>query len=108
MRDGWHPYWVDDTDFDIDYHVRGSALPDPGDMDELTTLVARIHERPLDQTRPLWEVYVISGLADGRVAVYTKTHHVVVDGVSGIQLLTALTDTDPDPRPMRSTRAACR
>jgi len=92
------PYWIEDPDFDIDYHVREIALPLPGDERHLAQQVARIHERPLDRSRPLWELYVIWGLADGHVAQYTKIHHSAIDGVSGEELLAVLLDIEPEPR----------
>jgi WS/DGAT/MGAT family acyltransferase len=94
------PYWVDDADFDLEYHIRELALPGPGSEAQLTEQVARLHARPLDRRRPLWEMYLITGLADGRVAVYTKVHHAAIDGVSGAELLTVLLDLSPDGRPL--------
>jgi diacylglycerol O-acyltransferase len=92
------PYWIEDPDFDLDYHVREIALPPPGNERQLADQVARIHERPLDRSRPLWELYVIWGLADGHVAQYTKIHHSAIDGVSGAELLAVLLDIEPEPR----------
>ena len=92
------PYWVDDPDFDLEYHIRELALPAPGSMAQLTEQVARLHARPLDRRRPLWEMYLITGLADDRVAVYTKVHHAAIDGVSGTELLTVLLDLSPEGR----------
>jgi diacylglycerol O-acyltransferase / wax synthase len=89
------PYWIDDPDFDIEYHVRELALPRPGSDAQLTEQVSRLHARPLDRGRPLWEVYLITGLAGQRAAVYTKIHHAAVDGASGTELLTALLDLTP-------------
>lgn len=91
------PYWLEDPDFDLNYHVREIALPPPGDEIRLAEQVARIHERPLDRRRPLWELYLIWGLADGHVAQYTKMHHSAVDGVSGAELLAVLLDLEPEP-----------
>src|SRR4051812_14889618 len=93
-----YPYWVDDADFDLDFHVRELALPAPGDERQLAEQVARLHARPLDRARPLWEIYVISGLRDGHVAVYTKIHHAVIDGVSGAEITGMLLDLTPEVR----------
>ncbi|WP_102141587.1 WS/DGAT/MGAT family O-acyltransferase [Mycobacterium hubeiense] len=90
-----HPYWFEDPDFDLDFHLRELALPAPGDDRQLAEQVARLHARPLDRGRPLWELYLIQGLAGGRVAVLTKVHHAAVDGVSGGELLSVLLDPDP-------------
>jgi diacylglycerol O-acyltransferase / wax synthase len=92
------PYWIDDADFDIEYHIREIALPRPGSVAQLTEQVSRLHARPLDRTRPLWEIYLITGLAKRRAAVYTKIHHAAIDGVSGAELLTLLLDLNPDGR----------
>ena len=92
-----YPYWVDDEDFDIDFHVRELALPSPDDK-KLAEQVARIMARPLDRARPLWEAYLIHGLADGQVALLTKIHHAVVDGVSGNEILSVLLDPTPAGR----------
>jgi diacylglycerol O-acyltransferase / wax synthase len=92
------PYWVDDPDFDIEYHIREIALPRPGSDAQLTEQVARLHARPLDRSRPLWEIYLITGLARRRAAVYTKIHHAAIDGQSGAELLTILLDLTPDGR----------
>jgi diacylglycerol O-acyltransferase len=92
------PYWVDDPNFDIEYHIREIALPRPGSEAQLTEQVARLHARPLDRSRPLWEIYLITGLARRRAAVYTKIHHSAIDGASGAELLTILLDLTPDGR----------
>ena len=92
------PYWIDDPDFDIEYHIREIALPRPGSEAQLTEQIARLHARPLDRTRPLWEIYLITGLAKRRAAVYTKIHHAAIDGVSGAELLTVLLDLSPAGR----------
>jgi len=92
------PYWIDDANFDIEYHVREVALPSPGSDTQLAEQVSRLHARPLDRSRPLWEIYLITGLAEGRVGVYTKLHHAAIDGVSGTELLTLLLDLSPDGR----------
>src|SRR3954447_7968773 len=93
-----YPYWVDDPDFDLEFHVREIALPAPGNENQLAEQVARIVARPLDRTRPLWELYLIQGLEDGHVAVLTKIHHAVVDGLSGAEIMAALLDLTPEGR----------
>ncbi|HEX7323564.1 MAG TPA: wax ester/triacylglycerol synthase family O-acyltransferase [Mycobacterium sp.] len=93
-----HPYWFEDPNFDLDFHIRELALPAPGDDRQLAEQVARLHARPLDRARPLWELYLIHGLAGGRVAVMTKVHHAAVDGVSGGELLSVLLDPHPGGR----------
>ncbi|MCT9929307.1 wax ester/triacylglycerol synthase family O-acyltransferase [Planotetraspora sp. A-T 1434] len=97
------PYWVDDPDIDLDHHVREATLPAPGDERQLAAHVARIHARRLDRTRPLWEMHLIHGLADGRVALYAKVHHCAIDGVSGSEILTSLFDPSPEPRLVEAT-----
>jgi len=92
------PYWIDDADFDIEYHVREIALPRPGSDAQLDEQVSRLHSRPLDHNRPLWEIYLITGLAKKRAAVYTKIHHAAIDGASGTELLTVLFDLTPQGR----------
>jgi WS/DGAT/MGAT family acyltransferase len=89
------PYWIEDPNFDLDYHLRHIAVPPPGDDRQLAALVARIHGRALDRARPLWEAYVIEGCANGLVALYTKIHHCTIDGVSGAELLQVLLDRSP-------------
>ena len=93
-----HPYWVDDPSVDVDYHVRELALPSPGDDRQLAEQVARIASRPLDRSRPLWEMYVIHGLQDGAVALLTKIHHAAVDGASGAEVMSVLLDETPEGR----------
>ena len=95
------PVWVDDTDFDITYHVRRSALPRPGSRDQLNDLVARLTSRPLDRSRPLWEMYLVEGLARGRFAVITKTHQAMVDGVSALEIGQVILDVTAKPRDTR-------
>lgn len=90
-----HPVWVDDERFDVSYHVRRSALPRPGSDDQLAELVARVQSRPLDRSRPLWEVYLVEGLADGRFAILTKTHQALVDGVAAVDLGQVILDEQP-------------
>jgi WS/DGAT/MGAT family acyltransferase len=96
-----HPFWIEDPDFDLDYHVRHTAVPPPGNDVQLGELVARIVGRPLDRRHPLWESYVIEGLPEDRFAILTKVHHATVDGASGAELLTMMLDADPagDPIP---------
>jgi len=90
--------WVDDDNFDIDYHVRRSALPAPGDERELGILVSRLHSHPLDLTRPPWEMHFIEGLAGNRWAIYIKVHHALVDGYTAVQMLANTLSPDPDSR----------
>jgi diacylglycerol O-acyltransferase / wax synthase len=92
------PYWTEDEDFDLDFHIRESAVPPPGTDRQLAETVARIFARPLDRSRPLWELYVIQGLEGDRVALLTKVHHAVVDGVSGNEILSVLLDPSPEGR----------
>jgi WS/DGAT/MGAT family acyltransferase len=95
------PYWIDDPDFSLEYHVRHIALPKPGDWRQLCIQVARLHSRPLDKSRPLWEAYVIEGLdniesvPEGAFALYLKVHHAAVDGMAGERLFAALHDLKP-------------
>jgi WS/DGAT/MGAT family acyltransferase len=90
-----HPYWVEDPDFDLDFHIRHTAVASPGDDRQLGELVARIIALPLDRRRPLWESYVIEGLPDDQFAILTKVHHATVDGASGVELLAMMLDADP-------------
>jgi diacylglycerol O-acyltransferase / wax synthase len=93
-----NPVWVDDEDFDLTYHVRRSALPKPGSDAQLRDLVGRLQSRQLDRNRPLWEIYLVEGLSDGRVGIVTKTHHAMVDGVAAVDIGTVLLDVTPEPR----------
>ncbi len=97
---GWfaRPVWVDDVDFDITYHVRRSALPKPGSDTQLHELVARLMSRPLDHTRPLWEMNLVEGLTRNRVAVITKTHQAMIDGISAIDIGQVILDVSSTPR----------
>ncbi len=92
------PYWIDDPDFDIEFHLREVGLPAPGDDSQLGEQVARIHARPLDRTRPLWEMYLIHNVSGGRQALYTKVHHAAIDGISGAEILATIMDVTVEPR----------
>jgi WS/DGAT/MGAT family acyltransferase len=100
-----HPYWVEDSGFDLEFHVRHIALPEPGDWRQLCIQVARLHSRPLDMNRPLWEATVIEGLDNvegvppGSFAVLQKTHHAAIDGVTLVEIVSATHDTEPDAVP---------
>ncbi|MBT2227567.1 wax ester/triacylglycerol synthase family O-acyltransferase [Nonomuraea sp. NEAU-A123] len=94
-----HPYWVQEDDLDLDYHVREIGLPPPGDDRQLADQVSRLHARRLDRRRPLWEIYLIHGLSGGRMGLYTKIHHAAVDGIGGADVLAALLDLGPVPAP---------
>ncbi|WP_235535918.1 WS/DGAT/MGAT family O-acyltransferase [Nocardioides sp. Root190] len=100
VKTGGTLVWREDEQFDIEHHVRHSALPQPGRVRELLDLVGRLHSTRLAWERPLWETHVIEGLADGRVAMYTKLHHSLVDGISAMRLLASILSTDPDRRHM--------
>jgi WS/DGAT/MGAT family acyltransferase len=89
------PVWVDDSHFNIDYHIRHTALPAPGGEEELRKLVGRVMSQPLDRTRPLWEIWVVDGLDGGNWALLSKTHHAMVDGVSGTDIMAAIFDLSP-------------
>ncbi len=91
-----HPYWVDDPNFDLDYHVREIGLAPPGAADQLAEQVARIIGRPMDRRHPLWEVYVIEGLGDGRWALLSKTHHATIDGAAGVMMMQMFNQPSPD------------
>jgi diacylglycerol O-acyltransferase / wax synthase len=91
------PFWVDDPQFNLDYHVRHTALPSPGSLEQLRGLVGRIFSQRLDRSKPLWEVWLVQGLQDGRFALISKTHHSLVDGISGVDISTVLFDLSPVP-----------
>jgi diacylglycerol O-acyltransferase / wax synthase len=91
------PVWVDDPHFNIDYHVRHTALPAPGGEIELRKLVGRVMSQQLDRSKPLWEIWVVEGLEEGHWAILAKTHHAIVDGISGTDLLAVIMDISPDP-----------
>jgi WS/DGAT/MGAT family acyltransferase len=92
-----HPVWVEDPDFDLDYHLRRASLPAPGGPDELSAFVADVVARPLDLERPLWEMYLVEGLESGHLAVVVKIHHAATDGVSGAGALAAFFDVGREP-----------
>jgi diacylglycerol O-acyltransferase / wax synthase len=92
------PLWIDDPRFNIEYHVRHTALPEPGSIDELRLLAGRIFSQRLDRSKPLWETWLVQGLNDNRFALITKTHHAMVDGISGVDLATVLFDLSPVPQ----------
>ena len=91
------PFWVDDPRFNLDYHVRQTGLPSPGSIAQLRLLAGRIFSQRLDRSKPLWEVWVVEGLEDGAFALISKTHHALVDGVSGVDIATVLFDIAPEP-----------
>src|SRR6476469_6731212 len=93
-----HPYWVEEAEIDLGYHVREMALASPGTDQQLADQVARIMARPLDRARPLWEIYVIEGHESGLVAVLTKIHHAVIDGLSGAEIMALLLALTPEGR----------
>jgi WS/DGAT/MGAT family acyltransferase len=110
MRLGF-PVWVDDPEFDIDNHLRRAALPAPGGMRELGEFAADVISRQLHRDRPLWEMWIVEGLEDGKIALVTKMHHSTIDGVSGAELLGIPSPTRPRcprRRSARSTRASRR
>src|SRR4051812_44417192 len=91
------PLWVDDPSFNIEYHVRHTALPRPGSEDQLLRLVARIFSQQLDRSKPLWEMWMVEGLHDGGFALITKTHHALTDGIAGVDLAQVIFDLGPVP-----------
>jgi diacylglycerol O-acyltransferase / wax synthase len=95
--DSGRPVWVDDPSFNLEYHVRHTALPAPGSWEQLQDLTARIFSQQLDRSKPLWEMWLIEGLEDDRFALITKTHHSLIDGIAGVDLATVLFDLSPEP-----------
>jgi diacylglycerol O-acyltransferase / wax synthase len=93
------PLWIDDPNFNLEYHLRHTGLPEPGSEEQLRALAARIHSQQLDRTKPLWELWLVQGLDDGRFALISKTHHALVDGIAGVDLATVLFDAQPVPPP---------
>ena len=104
--DSGRPVWIDDPDFNLEYHVRHSALPAPGGMEQLQDLTARIFSQQLDRSKPLWEMWLIEGLEENRFALITKTHHSLIDGIAGVDLATVLFDLSPEPQPLPTGRSA--
>jgi WS/DGAT/MGAT family acyltransferase len=100
------PFWIEDDNIDLDYHVRHETLPKPGNMQMLEELVGRLHASPLDRTRPLWEFHVIDGLESGNIAIYSKIHHSAMDGASSQLLVTTMYDPSPAPRTLPAAGAA--
>ena len=94
------PKWVDDPQFNIEYHLRHTALPSPGGEEDLRNLAARIFSQRLDRSKPLWELWLVDGVEGGRFAIVAKSHHCLVDGVSGVDITTVLYDTAAEPSPM--------
>jgi WS/DGAT/MGAT family acyltransferase len=94
------PLWTDDTDFNLEYHVRHTALPSPGSHEQLTNLCARVFSQQLDRSKPLWEMWLIEGLDDGSFGLLTKAHHAMIDGIAGVDLATVLFDLGPEPTPV--------
>jgi WS/DGAT/MGAT family acyltransferase len=99
-----HPSWVDDPRFNLHYHLRHVALPAPGDERLLKRLAGHVLSLPLDRSKPLWELWVVEGLADGRFAIITKTHHCMLDGVGAAELMTASMSASPDVAPRKPRR----
>ena len=99
--DSGRPVWIDDPSFNLEYHIRHTALPNPGQWEQLCSLTARIFSQQLDRTKPLWEMWLIEGLEDDRFALITKTHHSVIDGIAGVDLATVLFDLSPEPPAIR-------
>jgi diacylglycerol O-acyltransferase / wax synthase len=95
--DSGRPVWVDDPSFNLEYHVRHTALPAPGGWGQLQDLTARIFSQQLDRSKPLWEMWLIEGMEDDRFALITKTHHSLIDGIAGVDLATVLFDLSPNP-----------
>jgi diacylglycerol O-acyltransferase / wax synthase len=94
------PLWVDDPRFNLEYHVRHTSLPSPGSVEQLRLLTGRIFSQRLDRSKPLWELWLVQGLEGNRFALINKTHHALVDGVSGVDITTVLFDTSPTPTPI--------
>jgi diacylglycerol O-acyltransferase len=98
------PFWVDDPNFNLAYHVRHSALPAPGSEEQLRNIAGRLFSQALDRSKPLWEVWLVQGLERNRFALVTKTHHALVDGIAGVDIATVLFDVKPVPEPIEPDR----
>ncbi len=98
------PFWVDDPSFNLAYHVRHSALPAPGSEEQLRNIAGRLFSQALDRSKPLWEIWLVQGLERNRFALITKTHHALVDGISGVDIATVLFDVKPVPEPIEPDR----
>ncbi len=95
--DAGRPFWVDDSRFNLEYHVRHAALPSPGSDDQLRQLIGRVFSQRLDRSKPLWEIWVVEGLTQNRFALLSKSHHALIDGISGVDIATVLFDLSPEP-----------
>jgi WS/DGAT/MGAT family acyltransferase len=104
--DSGRPVWVDDPSFNLEFHVRHTALPAPGSWEQLRNLTSRIFSQALDRSKPLWEMWLIEGFEGGRFALISKTHHSLIDGIAGVDLATVLFDVTPEPAPLRHSGRA--
>ncbi len=104
--DSGRPVWVDDPSFNLEFHVRHTALPAPGSWEQLRNLTARVFSQALDRSKPLWEMWLIEGLWDEKFALISKTHHSLIDGIAGVDLATVLFDVTPEPAPLRHSGRA--
>ena len=104
-----HPLWIEDPDFDLDWHLRQITMPaDRRTLHDVTDLAAKLVAIPLDRTRPLWELWFIDGVEDGHVGLLTKVHHAAIDGASGEELMVAILDVEPEPEPRPEPEVAWR
>ena len=99
------PLWVDDDDFAITRHVKAATVPEPGDEQQLYDLCAELFEEPINRAHPLWQIWIVDGLAGGRVGIVEKIHHALIDGISGVELAAAIFDPAPDAEPDTPVRA---
>jgi WS/DGAT/MGAT family acyltransferase len=97
------PVWIDDPNFNLEFHIRHTALPSPGGWEQLCGLTARIFSQALDRSKPLWEMWLIEGLKENRFALISKNHHALIDGIAGVDLATVLFDLSPTPPPIRNS-----